>query len=270
MRASKRLLIAAAVLLTAPLSSHAATVVFTDTFDSGTGAWYKAYSNASTTLANDAGRLSFTSGQGGGFEVIGRSFSPQTIPIGETMTLSFDYRQTSATGIIRVGLYDLSAGAFSADNWANTNSGTYAGYTTFIRDNGTNIARREASNFTTATGNGYPSYGVTGITDITSSGGLTNFTFQNNTDYQFIFSITRTSATQTDTLLTVMEGAIERYSVAGSQTSGTHSDVFNTVVLRTVSGTALFDNIQLTVTPEPSTALLGGLGMMCLLLRRRR
>ena len=259
------LLVASAL---ASASSNAATV-FTDTFDSGTGDWHKAYSNTNTTLNNDSGLLSFSSGQGGGFEVIGRSFTAQPIPVGYTINLSFDYRQTSPTGILRVGLYDLSGGAFSADNWANTSTGTYAGYTTFIRDNGTNIARREVASFTTATSNGFPTYGVTGITDITMSGGGTNFTFQNNTDYQFTFSITRTSETQTDTLLTVMEGEDTRYAVAGSQTSGTHLNVFNTAVLRTVSGTALFDNIQVSVIPEPSTALLGGLGLLALLRRRR-
>lgn len=35
------------------------------------------------------------------------------------------------------------------------------------------------------------------------------------------------------------------------------------------SGQAGIDNIQLSVIPEPSTALLGGLGALCLLIRRR-
>ncbi len=251
-------------------TSHA-SVIFTDTFDSGTGNWHMAYSNDDSTLANDGdGRLSWTTASdGGGTEVIGRSFTSQTIPVGYTITLSFDYRQTSATGIFRLGLYNLSEGAFSADDWANTSTGTYAGYTTFIRDNGSNVARREAASFTTSVNNGYPTLGTVGISNITTAGGTTNYTFENNKDYQFSFSITRTSATQTDTLFTVMDGATVRYSVAGSQTSGTHLDVFDTAVLRVQSGTALFDNVQVSVIPEPSTALLGGIGLLALLRRRR-
>ncbi|MCU0780958.1 MAG: hypothetical protein MUF04_07640, partial [Akkermansiaceae bacterium] len=112
------------------------SAVFSDTFDSGTGAWHKAYNNANTTLTHDSGRLSFAPGaEAGGYEVIGRSFPTQTTGVGETVTLTFDFRQTSATGILRFGLYDRSAGAFGADDWANTSGGTYAGYTTFIRDN---------------------------------------------------------------------------------------------------------------------------------------
>ena len=140
-----------------------ASVVFDDRFDSGTGAWYKAYTNANTTLTNDSGRLSFAAGAAvGGVEVIGRSFATQTLGVGEILTLAFDFRPTAATGILRFGLYDLSQGALSADDWARAASGTYAGYTTFIRDNGTNVARRELENFTTDFGNGYPTYGLSG------------------------------------------------------------------------------------------------------------
>ena len=58
----------------------------------------------------------------GSDEVIGRSFSTQTIGVGESLTPAFDFRQTPATGILRFGLYDLSEGAFSADGWADTNT----------------------------------------------------------------------------------------------------------------------------------------------------
>lgn len=199
-------------------TAHAASVIFNDTFDSGTGAYYRAYTTANTALTNTANRLSFAVSTFGGNQVIGRSFSTQTLAVGDSITLTLDFRQTSATGIFRLGLYDLSAGAFGAAGWANTDNGTYAGYTTFIRNNGTNIARRESASFTTATNTGYPTAAAPSgaVTDITTSGGSTDFTFANNTDYQFTFNITRSSATQTDTLLTVMEGATTRYSVGGS------------------------------------------------------
>ncbi|GEM_PF-3840905 len=255
-------------------TSSQATVVFTDTFESGTGDWYRAWSGGSTSLTTDNDRLSFTFADTGAQEVIGRSFDSQTIPVGGSLTVTFDFRQTSSTGIFRVGFYDLSEGAFDAGGWAQTSTGSYAGYTTFIRDNGSNIARRENGNFNTTVSQAYPTVGTNQgsggtVSDITDSGGGTNFSFANDTDYQFSFTIDRVSATQMDTRLLVMEGATERYNVVGSQTSGTLHTDFNTVVLRTSSGTALYDNIQLTYIPEPSTALLGGIGMLCLLRRRR-
>ena len=233
-----------------------ASVVFDDTFDSATGAWHKAYVGTGgdvTILSSDSGRLSFTAGSvAGGYEVIGRSFEVQMIGVGESITLSFDYRQTSATGILRFGLYNITGVAIGADGWANTNSGNYAGYTTFIRSNGTNIARREAANFTSDWANNFPTHGVSGtVTDITTSGGGTNFAFQNHTDYQFTFTITRVSETQTDTLLKVIEDEVERYSVGGLQTTGTHLGGFNAAVLRVDSGTALFDNVRVRVNRGP-------------------
>ena len=184
----------AATLASAQIASAA---IFTDTFDSGTGNWYKAYNGTgsdATTLANDTGRLSFTAGSvPGGFEVIGRSFTSQTIGVGETISLSFDFQQTAATGILRVGFYDLSIAAPSADDWANSSTGTFDGYTTFIRDSGSNVARIESDSFTATDADGYPTRGVEGGTDITSSGGGDNFTFlSDGSDYQFTFSVTRT------------------------------------------------------------------------------
>ncbi len=235
------------MVLAAFVSTGHAQVIFTDTFEEGTGDWYKAYSSGSQILTNVGGRLSFTFADTGGNEVIGRSFPLQTIAVGDTITLSFDFRPTSNTGIFRVGLYEITGGDITAGNWASRSSEeTYAGYTTFIRSNGSNIARREVSNFTTGAGNQYPTYGTVGSTAITTSGGSTNFAFQDNTDYQFTFSVTRVSETQTDTKLLVMEGETERYNVAGSQTSGDHLDAFNAAVLRISSGAALFNNIVLT------------------------
>ncbi len=245
------------LLLLAPVLR--ASVVFSDTFDSGNGAWHKAYVGTggnATTLTNDSGRLSFTVGSAaGGYEAIGRAFAAQMIGVGESIMLSFDYRQTSATGILRFGLYNMTGETIGADGWANTNSGQYAGYTTFIRSNGSNIARREVASFTTDWANNFPTHGVSGtVNDITTTGGGTNSAFQNHTDYHLTFRIDRVSETQTDTLLTVMEGGTERYSVAGSQTSGTHLEAFNTAVLRVQSGTALFDNVRVRVIRAPRPA----------------
>ena len=273
MKTSKKFLIAAAALMAVPLSSQAAsTIIFNDTFESGTGDWYRAWTGGSTSLTTDSDRLSFTFGDTGAQEVIGRSFDAQTIPVGGSLTVTFDFRQTSATGIFRVGFYDLST-AITQNGWAQTNDGSFAGYTTFIRSSTSNVARQENGPFNTTVSQAYPTVGATagGVTvnPITTSGGSTFHTFQDNTDYQFSFTIDRVSATQMDTRLIVMEGAIERFNVVGSQTSGTQFTDFNTLVLRTSSGTALYDNIEVTFIPEPSTALLGGLGMLCLLRRRR-
>ncbi len=260
------------------IASHAsATTIFTDTFDSGTGAWYKAYNNGTdTALTNSSGSLSWSVGANGGdaYGVIGRSFSGQTLAVGDSILFSFDFTPTSDTGIVRVGLHDLSGGAAaSADDWANTATGAYAGYATFFRSTGSNATRVEDGPMTTTANTAYPLYmgsnGGASNSTITTSGGSTDYPFVNNSTYQVSFEITRTSASQVDTLLTVLDGATTAYSVVGSQTSGTTYDAFNTAAVRISDGTALFDNVQVEVIPEPSAALLGGLGML-LMLRRRR
>jgi hypothetical protein len=250
-------------------AAHAATV-FTDTFDTGTGSWYKA--STSGTLTNSSGRLSWVENGSNMAEVIGRSFAAQTLTVGQQIRVTFDFSWSAGSGnIFRVGLFDVT-NPIAADNWSDSNAiGAWAGYYTFVRDaSGTgNIARRENNGSASATVG--PTNGGGTVTQIGSN--TTNFDIDDNdtVTYQGMFEVDYVSATQVNTLFTLMEGATTRFSVAGSQTSGSLVTTFDSVVFKTGANgpTSYLDNVQLVIIPEPSAALLGGLGALCLLRRRR-
>lgn len=275
----KKSALAAAGLALLTATSHA-TVIFTDDFTAaGTGNWYigsNANQGGDSTVTNTAGQLQFTiGGAQNKDEIIGRSFTESSIAVGETIRLTYDYRQTSATGILRAGLVDRSAAALTGEDWAyttsGTGSGTYAGYSTFFRDGSAsgNVARAEAASFDNGDTTGYPT-GSSGLTTITSPANTQNFNINDDGSitYQALFEITRT-ATGVETLFSLSSGLTTHLSVAGVHTTGSPFTTFDTAVLRLDQGTGFFDNIQVEIIPEPHTALLGGLGLLALLRRRR-
>ena len=259
--------ISAASLLLFAASSANGAIVFTDTFDTGTGNWYRY--GTTGTLTNTDEQLSWSRADTGPREAIGRSFATQTIGIGESIRMSFDFTQSAGTSgsgnIIRAGFYNVGT-PIAADNWGvGNNIGAWSGYYTFIRDNSNsgNIARQHSA--TSTSGGSGPSEAGTTITDPSNT---TQFDIVNGVTYQGVFEVFRTSATEMTTLFTLSSGATTHFSVQGI-TSAVQSD-FNTVVFRTsVTSAQLFDNIQVSVIPEPSTALLGAFGMLALLRRRR-
>jgi hypothetical protein len=264
----------------AATTAHAAAV-FTDTFDSGTGSWYVASTGATgASLDNDGtGRLRFIEGSNGVNmqETIGRSFTTQSLSVGETIRLTFDFAwdtgatTTGAAQIIRAGLFDVT-NPISAANWSGSNAiGAGTGYYTFIRDGNAsgNIARLES--WTTASSTVGPTNGGGTVTALGSN--TTNFNINDNATitYQALFEVTYVSATQVDTLFTLTEGATTRFSVAGSQTSGSLVTSFDSVVIKTgaANPTSYIDNVKVEVIPEPGSVALLGLGGLALLRRRR-
>ena len=231
-------------------------VIFTDTFDSGTGGWFKAAPVAGDSLSNNSGTLAWTENGTLMNEVIGRSFPALTLQVGQTLRLSFDYRQTGtqpATHIVRAGFYQL-ANPIADHNWAGANAvGAWKGYGTFVRDNSTstqtNVARVESGSSTSASAG--PNNGTSGAyTDIGSKVTQFNLADDGSVTYRFVFDATLVSATRMDTLLTVTSGsgpsAVTHFSILGSQTSGTVHTGFNTVVLKQAGGTAMpatYDNL---------------------------
>jgi hypothetical protein len=256
-----------ALILAAVLPHTAnADVIFTDTFDSGTGSWYRATTQGTLTTSSDDW-LSWSRGVNTANEVIGRSFPTTEVGVGESIRLTFDYRQTSSSvSILRAGLFDVGT-SIAAGNWAGGNAiGAWEGYYTFVRDNSTagNVARTESGASTNAT-NSFPTYGGTSI-------GSNNTQYDINQDgtttYQGLFEVFRVSTTQMDTLFTLSSNSSTHFSVAG--TTSTVQDSFNTVVLRSAGGTSLFDNIQVTFIPEPGMWLLLLSALAWGLLVRRR
>jgi hypothetical protein len=267
MKKSKHILTIVA-LCGAALSQAGAAVVFEDTFASGTGSWYRA--STLDTLSNTSGELTVarnTSSPTASDGVIGRSFGSQTLEVGETIRLTLDYSQDVASNVIfRAGLYDFGT-TVGADNWSNGNIGAFSGYYTFIRDasNTSNLTRYDsAASSTTA------APPTSAGASMTTSGSFKNFDINQDgtVTYQVLFEITRTSSTQIDTLFMLSSGGNDHFEITGSTTTNLFT-TFDSVVLRVGGGTATYDNIKLEVIPEPSAALLGGLGLLALLRRRR-
>ena len=259
--------LAAASLALLVTTSHA-TVILNDTFDSGTGGWFRAGTDG--TLANDSGQLSWSPDNDAIREVIGKSFTTQTLAVGETISLTFDYTQTTAaTGnIFRVGFYNVAT-PIAADGWGTggTLVGAFSGYNGFIRDNSgsANTIRTESGTANNQVTTG-PSIGGTQLATI--SGNNTQFDILQDTQYKVLFELTRSSSTQMDAVfnLTSLDGLTTYHNITGS--TSTVQDDFNTVVLRSIVP-VLYDNIEVSVIPEPSAALLGSLGLLALLRRRR-
>ncbi len=242
------------------LAAAQAQVVFTDSFDSGTGAWYigsTVNQGGDSTLDNASGQLQFTVGTAQNKdEVIGRSFNEQTLEVGQTIRMTFDFRQTTTTAILRAGFANRTATAITSDGWAYTTSGTgsgsYSGYYSFVRDNSAagNSARKDTlTAFTNVDASGAPTFATTGINFPTAgTSDLTSFNINDDgtVTYQGSFEITRTSSAQVDTLLTLSSGGTQHFSIDGRDTSGTFN-VFDTALLRLDQGTGFFDNISLSV-----------------------
>ena len=107
----------------------------------GSLAWFASHASTTLTVANQAMTLTAGSGGSGSSRHAVAHFAAQTVPVGDTLTASFDFVLTNpvADGVVRFGLFNSNGGAlFSADN-SNPNV-TYPGYAVF-----TNIAPSAAN-----------------------------------------------------------------------------------------------------------------------------
>jgi hypothetical protein len=264
----KQLVLGATSLALLTASSQAATIVFTDAFASGTGSWFTGGNTG--TLSNSSGQLSWSpSGTNNDTYSIGRSFSSQTISVGETIRVTMDYTQNAATAndIIRVGFYDVT-NAIAANQWSTSGAtvGAFSGYYGFFRDNSTpSLIRSESATDTTAAATG-PTVQTLAPTLTTIAGTTTNFNIVQSTSYRIVFELTRTSPTVMSSSYTLSSGVTTHQNITGSVEVVQNS--FDALVIRP-NGPILLDNIEVTMIPEPSAALLGALGLLPLLRRRR-
>ena len=254
MKTSTHVNLLVALFVAGACGAAQANVIFTDTFDDETtGAWYSGGDLGTLTAMDTGEQLSWTPDDATGMrQVIGRSFSTQSLGVGDWIEFTFDYTRTAGNlGILRVGLFHLED-PIAANDWANDSDNAWSGYYTFIRDNGTNVARVYNQDGMAVPGsdapgalNG-PTFAGTNMT-VTEGGGA-NTSVALNTQYQGSYRVTRTE-TGIETLFTFSDGATTLYSVAANTTT-TWPD-FNTVAIRVSEGTVLFDNMRVTVVPEP-------------------
>jgi Putative Ig domain len=230
-------------------------VRFTDTFESGSGSWFKAAPNAGDSLAVVNGQMEWKETGSLMAEVIGRSFPTVALSVGQKLRVSFDYRQNGSTtnNIVRAGLYHFAT-PVAADNWAGANAiGAWKGYGTFVRDNSTSthVARAENGGSTSATSG--PNNGSSGTyTDIGTKTTQFNLNDNGTVSYQVVFEANYLSSTRMDTLLTISSTSggttNTHFSIPGSQTTGTIHSSFNTVVFKQAGGSGMptyYDNITL-------------------------
>jgi hypothetical protein len=175
-----RILAPVAALLLAGAGAARATVLMDDDFSSSlpgttnsnarktldvprSAEWYG--STASTSLAETTGRFSMNT-TGNGHFIIG-NFTNEgvfaTVPVGDTLTISFKFSLTpasgasvlpSADGVVRIGIFNSAGGRAAADQIGVSNAifMGYNGYLMLINPNAStknaNVRRRDAGNDT--------------------------------------------------------------------------------------------------------------------------
>lgn len=241
------------LLATAGLTAASAQTVFEDTTDFAN--WYMGGSEDEGLLTRGSD-LQFDVDfllEPNTREVIGRAFTPTTINVGETLRFQFDWTQSGASaGILRAGL--INAESPPASNGLSTNLGDVDGYSAFLRDNS---SLANAARWDTGT-SGMP---LIGGDNIGSSVDQFDQVDAGTVTYTVVFDVTRSSASQTDVLFSLMNGASIVQSVSGSTTdAGEQQATFNSAFFRISGGVGTFDNMSVSVIPEPGTyALFGGL-----------
>lgn len=106
----------------------------------------------------------------------------------------------------------------------------------------------------------------TSVSNATIAGLVSGWDITNLNSYSFV--ATRTTAT-TGVYDAFINGIEVASNIAyGFGTGGTNGEV-NFEIINVSNGAGLYDDFSITTIPEPSAALLGGLGLLALLRRRR-
>jgi hypothetical protein len=181
--------------------------------------------------------------------MIGTMGSSTTINLGETLTLSFTGRYYespgSNSGGLRFGL--INSGNLDNNFYAQLGTGGNTGFALF----------RDGAGDTSPGGG-------TGVTTLVSTASGAAYASMDTSPFNATISITRTAPSDYG-IVANLNGSIRTAS------SNTGWDNYNAVFIRngSISNDFLIDNVVVSIIPEPGSALLGGLGMLALLRRRR-
>jgi hypothetical protein len=240
-------------------ANNATTVAISGTAGVNGFAWTRVAGNTFTYSTPDVDMQSGTDNAltatiaGNTFQgMIGTMGSSTTIPIGQTLTLSFIGQYTEAPGNVGGG---LRFGFISAyNNVNNANADNAIGVQSGTGTNNTLSLNRDTT----------PNFGPLGGTTVTMA--TTTGTQNVGTSvYTASFAITRTG-TGTYSYSGNVNGST--VSVSG-ETVGVF-DNYNAIAIVNGNTAADFriDNVSVTLIPEPSAALIGSLGLLALLRRR--
>lgn len=264
--------------LCAALPPASAATIVSDSFDDGGRTngtdpldipWFTNSSTQSLTVEGNQLRITPTIASQG---VIGSMPSGVTLAVGEYIELSFSFRYganapNSATNGIRFGLYndmgqtmtadaanrdDANAGINSPGYYANISTGSPATITNaFYREFGTTNGILTGDDRSSAVGSNAVNRGL------------------DDTDLHTV--VMRITATAAGVTLT---GSLDGTTFASGNASAPNADylTFNQIAFSSnVTNTSLFiDDVTVIYVPEPTAALLGGLGMLAFIGRRRR
>lgn len=284
------------LFLALPTLQSRAVVLLNDTFSdnerstqnlTGSAEWAFAPNGGSNTNANmsaTTGALVFTPQAAATAELSTAYFtasgSPYALAVGETITLTFDFKlgnTANAENGFRFGLFNSNgtryAAGFSSAAQPFSNAAVFSPSTGFLA--AANVgATSGTSTFGvrrgTASGSNTTPFGGTS----TITGGFTTSGYLGlvaGTTYTALLSITRdTSSTA------FVSTTINGFTQSGTATGVNASQIsFDTVSILGGSSTVAtgqsftIDNVNVTVVPEPAAALLGSLGFLGLLRRRR-
>jgi len=237
--------------------------------------WYSSAGTV-TTFNGSSGALQFTQGDTTANVSVFKQFSQTTLAVGESLRLTFDYTAFASQPIsvsnshFRIGLFDTS-NTFTSNQAASSWSTTNEGYTMGIGAGTTGAT----SNFFYRTGNA----GIVSTTSPSTALGAADTL--NVTNFALVpvnveFTITRLSATEIQLAGKFVQNSITTtFTTKNVTATGNYVDTFDTLFIgygSSANGRGFtIDNVNLTVVPEPSSyaLLLGGLGLLVLLRRRR-
>ena len=183
------------------------------------------------------------------------TFAPTTLAVGQTLTISVDFRFTTTPGAsasgVRFGLYNSNGTAYptpAADTYDNDDPGYRVNVPT---QTSTTLAIGHEA------GNNGSAGGGSGTETTILSGALNNFN-QQTTSTSYSFSITRVSTTQLSFGLKV-NGSDALNGTSVIESSGALFAFDEAVIAAGVSSSYAFDNVAVVLTssiPEPSTHAL--------------
>jgi len=251
-------------------------VIFTDTFTSGTAAdaGYYRFGTTGTTLAVAGADLDFTTdGTAASRSGVIKSFTAQTLAVGDSITFSFDITSRS--------LASLQSNAFrwSIGNLGNPSPVTGAPVTADLTSAAPfSSGSRIFHSFSASTSD---TAGYGGIINGQSSP-VVNTSIAAYVGFAGPVSVGQTGVTSVS--LTIDRTGTDSYSISqtafGSSDTGTitgavaDANIFNTIAFSMNNAGALnfsLDNVQVSVVPEPATwVLLTGSLTALVVFRRRR
>lgn len=268
-------------------SALPAAVILNETFSDGdytegadpADSQWRVHTNiAATTLSGSAGNLEIgrIGANGNGFNPGAvTTFSPQSLAVGETIILSFDFNVlggTAGADGLRFGLYNSGTTSLSSDLVGNPpGTGTTfqndVGYSVFAPLHGTQNASlryRAASgtnNILQISAAANTSIGTGTIGSPTSSGIASSASF----------SIGRVAANTYNFNVNFAGNsfAVSSYSPAASTDTFDTLTVFTIIPATATYQSLVLDNVKVEVVPEPSASACALLGLLACTRRRR-